>query len=170
MSIPCIANRRSVREYTPETITDEQLKLILKSAMYAPSANNTQPWEFIVVKQRAILDELAKGCKYWKPLERTQLAIVVVANLINPKSGVMDFFIQDCAACTENILLAATDLELGAVWLGCYPREDRVNFVKEVLEMPEGVVPFALVPIGYPQKAVLPHDFYNKDKVHWEVY
>lgn len=170
MSISCIAARRSVRDYTPETITDEQLKLLLKSAMYAPSANNTQPWEFVVVKQRALLDELAKGCKHWSALTRAQTAIIVVANLIDPKAGVTDFFIQDCAACTQNILLAATDLELGAVWLGCFPKEERVAFVKEVLEMPDGIIPFSIIPVGHPQKDYPPHDFYDKNRVHWEVY
>lgn len=170
MSISCIASRRSVREYTAESVTDEQLKLILKSAMYAPSANNAQPWEFIVIKQRAMLDELAKGCKHWSSLTRSQLAVIVTANLINPKPGVTDFFTQDCAACTQNILLAATDLGLGAVWLGCYPREERVAYVKDLLEIPDGVIPFSVVPVGYPPKAYPPHDFYDKDKVHWEVY
>ena len=170
MSISCIAARRSVRDFTPETVSDEQLKQILKSAMYAPSANNTQPWEFVVVKQRAILDKLSKGCKHWSALSKTQLAVVIAANLINPKPGVTDFFIQDCAACTQNILLAATDLKLGAVWLGCFPKEDRIEYVKDVLEMPDGIIPFSIVPIGYPHKPYPPHDFYDKDRVHWEVY
>lgn len=170
MSISCIAERHSIRDYTPESVNDEQLRLILKSAMYAPSANNLRPWEFVVVKQRAILDKLAEGCKHWSALTRSQLAIVVLADLRNPKPGATDFFVQDCAACTQNMLLAATDLKLGAVWLGCYPREERVAFVKDVLETPDDVIPFSIVPIGYPTKTYPPRDSYDKDKVHWEVF
>ncbi len=170
MDISCILNRRSVREYTAATVSDEQIKTLLTAGMYAPSAMNSQPWEFIVVKDRALLDKLADGAPYWGMLKTAPLAIVVLVNLSGYKASTTEFFKQDCSAATQNILCAAEGLGLGGVWLGLYGKEDRMSYVADVLNIPKGVHPFSLLSIGVPQNHPQPHDFFHEAKVHQDTY
>jgi nitroreductase len=170
MSIDCVLNRRSVREYTKEPVSDGHIKEMLRAGMYAPSAQNSQPWEFVVIRGRKMLDALSDGALYWKMLKRTPLAIAVTANLDGYKSATKDFFVQDCAACTQNILIAAEGLGLGGVWLGVYSNHGRVRYVSDILTLPDGIIPFSLISIGHPAKHPEPHDFFLGEKVHDESY
>ncbi len=156
-----ILARRSTRKYTDEPVAPEEIRRLLEAAMAAPSANNEQPWHFIVVTERTLLDQLATFHPYGKMLFQAPLCIVVCAE---PSS---DYWVQDCAAATENILLAATDMGLGAVWCGVHPNSDREHHVTDILGMPEHISPFCLIAVGHPAEYHKPRTQYRDDRVHY---
>jgi len=162
--IKTIFARRSIRKYTPELVREEDVKTMLEAAMASPSASNLKPWHFIVVTDRQILDNLARVHPHGKMLLEAPLCIVVCADT-TISSG---FWVQDCSAATENLLLAATALGLGAVWLGVHPREDRVSAIRKVLNLPETVVPLNLISIGHPAEEKEPRTQYDELRVHRE--
>jgi len=162
--IQAILARRSIREYTSESVDDEKIKALLEAAMAASSASNRKPWHFIVVKDRKNLDELAGGHPYGKMLFEAPLCIVVCGDTTVSER----FWIQDCSAATENLLIAASALGLGAVWLGVYPTEERVNGVKETLHIPGDVTPLNLISIGHPAEKKAPRTQYDEARVHRE--
>jgi nitroreductase len=159
-----IFERRSIRKYTGEDISDESIKELLKAAMAAPSAGNQQPWDFIVVKDRTVLNEIPKVHQYAQMLREAPLAIIVCGSLDREKHK--GYWMQDCAAAIENMLIEAQFLGLGAVWLGVYPREDRVAGIKKLLEIPENVMPLAVISIGYPAESKEASQRYDEKKVH----
>lgn len=159
-----IIKRRSVRTYTEQPVPDEVVTSLLRAAMAAPSAQNQQPWEFVVVREKSLLQALAGAQPYSGMVGRSQLAIVVCGDLSREKSP--GFWVQDCAAATENLLIAASALGLGAVWTGTYPREERVANVRAILELPTHIIPLAVVPIGYPAEHPPPADRYDARRVH----
>ena len=129
-----ILERRSIRKYTGKPVSDELIEKLLRAAMAAPSAGNQQPWEFVVIKDRNTMDAVTEIHPYSLMLKEAAFAIVVCADLEKEKH--QGYWPQDCAAATENILIEAQYLGLGAVWLGVYPREDRVEGVKKLLNLP----------------------------------
>ncbi|MGQ9458443.1 MAG: nitroreductase family protein [Anaerolineae bacterium] len=154
--------RRSIRKYTREPVTEEQVRNLLEAAMAAPSANNSQPWHFVVVQDREQLRRLAEAHPYGKMQAEAALSIAVCADpALSPR-----YWVQDCSAATENLLLAATSLGLGGVWLGVYPNQDRVAQVKEVLGIPEGIEVLCLVAIGHPAEKKPPRTQFNSQRVH----
>jgi nitroreductase len=164
-TLTAIMSRRSIRKYSSEPVSDDLVRKILGAAMNAPSAGNQQPWQFIVVKERKSLDAIAEILPYGKMLKQAPLAIVVCGDLSHEKHK--GFWVQDCSAATQNMLLAAHDLGLGAVWLGVYPREERMKGIGAFLKVPEQVMPFCVVSAGWPaEKAELVKRFEEK-KVHW---
>lgn len=163
-----ILERRSIRKYTEEKVPMEAVKELLKAAMQAPSAGNAQPWEFIVVDDKAKLTEVTKIHKYAFMLPTASYGIVVCANL--NKELYKGYWPQDCSAAVENILIKAQDMGLGAVWLGVYPEEDRVTGLRKIFNINENVVPFAIVSIGYPNEQKKVEDRYDEAKVHYNVY
>ncbi len=160
-----IMNRRSIRKYTSQPVTDEQIRSLLEAAMSAPSAGNEQPWHFIVIRDRELLDEITTVHTHASMLKQASVAVLVCADPRLNKFDV-DYWIQDCAAATENLLVAVQDMGLGAVWLGVYPREERVAGLRRIFNIPEEVIPFALVPVGYPAEQKGPEDRYREDRVH----
>jgi nitroreductase len=159
-----IFERRSIRKYTSEEVSNESIKELLKAAMAAPSAGNQQPWDFIVVRDRTILNEIPKVLQYAQMLKEAPVAIVVCGALDREKHK--GFWMQDCAAAVENILIEAQYLGLGAVWIGVYPREERVAFLRKILEIPENVIPLAVVSIGYPAESKEASQRYDEKKTH----
>jgi nitroreductase len=159
-----IFERRSIRKYTSEDVSDKFVKELLKAAMAAPSAGNQQPWDFIVIKDRAILNEIPKVHQYAQMLKEAPVAIIVCGVLEREKH--VGYWMQDCAAAIENILIEAQFLGLGAVWLGVYPREDRVAGLKKLLEIPENVIPIAVISIGYPAESKEASQRYDEKKIH----
>jgi len=159
-----VFERRSIREYTTETITKEHITLLLQAAMQAPSANNQQPWEFIVVQDRNTLQELSKASNGAWMLAQAPLAIIVVMKE-DGKSPLMKQ--QDCAAATENILLEAVQLGLGAVWIGVYPLEDRTAYVNNILNITRGCA-FAQIAIGHPTTQKDVQLRYDPQRIHYE--
>jgi len=165
-----ILTRRSVRKYKDQPIEKEKIDILLKAAMQAPSAGNQQPWEFIVVQERENLIKLSGMSPYSKLVKDAPLALVLLGNEERMKFS--DNWQQDMGAATENILLQAVELKLGAVWLGAAPNEDRENYLKEMLDLPEHIRPFCIIAIGYPadgqgNKFI---DRYDEKRVHYERY
>jgi nitroreductase len=156
-----ILSRRSIRKYTDRSVSQDTVKDLLKAGMAAPSANNLQPWQFVVLTERSLLDAVPSFHPHAAMLKEAPLAILVCGE---PESS--RYWQQDCGAATENILLAAHALGLGAVWLGLFPREDRVKGVRELLKVPEAIIPMALIVIGYAAEEKAPSDRYNEAKVH----
>jgi nitroreductase len=159
-----IFERRSIRKYTGEEVSNVSIKELLKAAMAAPSAGNQQPWDFIVVKNRTVLNEIPKVLQYAQMLKEAPAAIVVCGTPDREKNK--GFWIQDCAAAVENILIEAQFLGLGAVWIGVYPREERVAYLRKILEIPENVIPLAIVSIGYPAESKEASQRYDEKRTH----
>jgi nitroreductase len=164
-AMDALFSRRSIRKYTGETITEEVLREILEAAMSAPSAGNQQSWHFIIIDDRKILNEVPAFHPYSLMLREAPVAILVCGDLqLEKHTG---YWVQDCAAATENLLLAVHAKGLGAVWLGIYPREERVAGLRKLLAIPDHVIPFALIPIGHPAESKPPRpDRYNAVKIH----
>lgn len=163
-AIEAILTRRSVRTYADRPVPDHLVTEILRAAMAAPSARNEQPWEFVVVRERSALDQMAAVSPYAGMLRHVQVAIVVCGDLEREKSP--GFWVQDCAAATENLLIAAHALGLGAVWLGIYPREERVTRLRRLAGLPEHVVPLAIISIGYPAERPEPVERFDASRIH----
>ena len=162
--IKTIFARRSIRKYTTKPVSKKDIKVMLEAAMAAPSASNRQPWHFIVVTDRQTLDRLARAHPYGKMLFEAPLCITVCGDkTVSPR-----YWVQDCSAASENLLLAAAALGLGAVWLGVHPRKSRVDSIKKVLKIPETIVPLNLISIGHPAEEKEPRTQYDEPQVHHE--
>ena len=159
-----IYSRRSIRRYTEEKVSDELIRDLLRSAMYAPSAGNERPWHFIVIRDRDILTRITDFHPYSSMLPSAACAIIVCADLRLERYKGM--WVQDCSAATMNILLAAESHGLGAVWLGVYPEEDRVNPLRELLHLPESVLPLSICSVGYPAETRKVDERYDESRVH----
>ena len=159
-----IQNRRSIRKYqSGKPVTREQIDKLLEAAMLAPSACNSRPWEFIAISDRKILDEIPNIHPAAKMCATATAAIVIVAI---PQSGRPEgFFPQDCAAATQNILLEAVELGLGACWCGIYPKEERMGLFAKLLGVTEPKLPFCVIALGVPDEDPEPKGFFEKDKV-----
>ena len=162
--IKTIFARRSIRKYTAEPVDKKAVKTLLEAAMAAPSSSNRQPWHFVVITDRDLLDRLARAHPYGKMLFDASLCIAVCGDTkISDRS-----WVQDCSAATENLLLAAVALGLGAVWLGVYPRESRINPIRKILGIPQNVIPLNLISIGHPAETKEPRTQYDEQRVHHE--
>ena len=160
-----ILTRRSIRKYTDKNITKEQVDTLLKAAMYAPSARNQQPWHFVVVTERDVLNQITQVHPYAKMLAEAQLAILVCGDETLELS--QGYWVVDCSAATQNILLAAHGMGLGAVWLGLHPREERKQAIRDLFKLPEKIQPLSLISIGYPdEKKEMPERF-KPERIHY---
>ena len=167
--VETIFKRRSIRKYLNKAVEEKKLTLLLQAAMAAPSARNNQPWEFVVVTQPEKMENFRKRMKYGN--YNAPAAIVVCSNpkvMTNP--GTADFWVQDCSAAIENILIAAVGLELGSVWLGVYPKEETMQTVRELVSLPEEVNPLAVLYVGYPDENKEARTQYKELRVHWQEY
>ncbi len=166
LAIDNLFARRSIRKYTDEPVSRAQLDTLLQAAMAAPSAGNRKPWQFVVVTDPALLARLAEPHPHGKMLPGAPLCIVPcgVLALAHPDSA--EFWVQDLSAATQNILLAATGLGLGAVWCGVHPVEERVRSAREILGIPPEIVPFAYIAIGRPAEDKPPRTQYDAERVH----
>jgi nitroreductase len=161
-----IFERKSIRSYTDQPVSQEQVETILKAAMAAPSGMNAQPWRFVVVREQATKDKLAIG--FNKMIAKAPVVIVVCGKTTNKLGGTNNNWTADCAAATENLLLAVEALGLGAVWTACYPYDERMNPTIEALGLPDNVKPYCIVPIGYPASKDKPKDKWKPDNIHYE--
>ncbi len=165
-AIDAILTRRSIRIYRDEPLPDLVIYELLRTGMAAPSAGNEQPWHFVVIKDKGTLQRITEIHPYSQMLKEAPVAVLVCGDLILEKHK--GFWAQDCSAATENILIAARAKELGAVWLGIYPRENRVKGLRKLLDIPDNIVPFSLIPIGYPAEDKGREDRFNEDRIHLE--
>lgn len=164
-TMEAIFTRRSVREYLDKPISDETVKTLLQAAMSAPSAGNQQPWQFVVIDDRNILNQIPEFHPYSKMLPKTPLAILICGDVTQERHK--GYWVQDCSAATQNLLLAARDQGLGAVWLGFYPVEDRVEQMRKLLGIKDkNIIPMALVAMGYSDVEQAPVNRYNAARVH----
>jgi nitroreductase len=163
--INVILTRRSIRRYSGKTVNKSDINLLLKAAMYAPSARNEQPWHFIVIDDRGLLGRISEVHPYASMLPGAALAILVCGdeNLELSKG----YWPVDCAAATQNILLAAHALGLGAVWLGVYPRQERQSALRKIFGLPSHVHAFSLISIGYPAEEKGLPDRLKKERIRW---
>jgi nitroreductase len=160
--INTILARRSIRKYTDEPVSEEHITAMLEAAMSAPSGMNLKPWHFVVVSERERLDRLGATTKSWGMLKEAPLAVVVCGDpAISEK-----YWDQDSIAALENLLIAVSMLGLGGVWLGCHPNPERVGPVREILGIPEPVVPIAVLSIGHPAEEKEPRTQYDGERVH----
>lgn len=170
-ALEAILGRRSVRSFTGRPVEREKLLILLRAAMAAPSAMDTRPWGFVVVTGIETLEALGVRLPYAGMTAGAGAAVVVCGILSRCRPGSPpDYWVQDCSAATENLLVAAHAMGLGAVWTGVHPRPERVATVREVLGLPEDVVPLNLIPVGYPVDEAPAKDKFDRTLVHWEVW
>lgn len=165
-----IMTRSSVRSYTSQIVDDKTIEKLLRAGMAAPTAGNRQPWEFMVVTDRSTLDQFPAIIPGANMAAKAQLAIVVMGT---PAKALMpEYWVQDCSAATENILLAAHGMGLGAVWCGAYPNneKDRVGQMSQLLAIPDGTIALSIIVIGYPDSEPHVKDKWDTEKVHYNKY
>jgi nitroreductase len=159
-----INTRRSIRKYDPsKPVTKEQLDSLLEAAMLAPSARNMRPWEFIAVTKREVLDEIANGNPNAAMCKTATAAIIVVA--VPQTELAIGYYPLDCGAATQNILLRAVELDLGACWCGIYPREERISVLRKLFEIPEPKIPFCVIAVGIPAEQPKQRGLFEPDRV-----
>lgn len=167
-TLDTIFQRKSVRNYIDKDVSKQQLETLMRAAMAAPTAMDKRPWAFVAITDKEKLTSLAQ-MPYCGMLAYASAAILVCGDSSKFLEGTYsDFWIQDCSAATQNILLAAEDMDLGAVWLGGYPSEERMKLMRNVLSLPENIIPLSLVSIGYPAGTEKPKDKYDETNIHWE--
>ena len=163
-----IHNRKSVRSFTGQEVNKDVLDKIVRAGMAAPTAVNFQPWSFIVVTDRKTLDKLNDGLPFAKMLEKAGAAIIVCAIPGKAYEGKKELAIIDSTLASENILLAAEALGLGAVWTAAYPYEDRMEVTRNLLGIPDNLIPLNVIPIGHPTGSDTPKNKYKPGNIHWE--
>lgn len=161
----CIFTRRSIRKYTDRPIRSEDLLLCIKAAMYAPSAGNEQAWEFIVSSSKDQLLALSSSHPYGKPLDGASAAVTICGNLKNLKYP-QEYWIEDCSAAAQNLMLQATELGIGSVWLAVYPCEDRIKNISSLLSLPDYVIPLCIISLGYPAEEKSLDLRFKPEKIH----
>ena len=160
-----IAERKSVRKYLNKSVEEDKIDAMVKAGMAAPSGMDRRPWEFVVVTDREALDSMAAKLPYAKMLTNAPLAIVVCGDTTRSS-----YWYLDCSAATQNVLLAAEALGLGAVWTAAYPYEDRIDVVRQNTGLPENIVPLCVIPIGYPDGPQKAKDKFDSKRVHRNIY
>jgi nitroreductase len=163
-----ILGRRSIRVYTPCNVNEMAVTQLLQAAMAAPSAVARDPWRFVVIRKKETLSTIAAALPNGGMLATAPLGIVVCGDLDAAHDRQLSYLLQDCSAAIENLLLGAHALGLGACWLGVHPREDRVQKLKEILQLPASIIPIAAIAIGHPGEEKEPRTRFNCDYVHWE--
>lgn len=160
-----IITRRSIRHFMNKEISKESIEAIIKAAMYAPSARNYQPWHFIVINQRELLDKIPSIHPYAEMMLEAEIAVLVCGDREIEKMD--EYIVVDCAAATQNLLLAAHDLGLGTVWLGVYPRKERIEGLSRLLRLPGNILPVSLIAIGYPSEHKEMPERFKPERIHY---
>ncbi len=163
-----IFSRRSVRVYEDKPIPEKALRDLLEAAMAAPSACCSDPWHFVVARERETLDALAGALPHGAMLADAGAAVAVCGDMNKADGGQFSYLLQDCCAATQNLLLAANALGLGSVWLGVHPGDDRIARIRSVLEIPSNVIPICVVSLGWPGEAPEARTRYKESRVHHE--
>ena len=158
--------RRSVRSYSADPVTEEEVTAILKAGMLAPSANNGQTWSFLVLRDQKKRDALAEVHPYAKFARQAPVSIFLCGEPARSKTPV--YWLQDCSACMENMLLAARALNLGSCWCGIYPRAERIEPIATLFELPDGVIPMGLMIVGHSTQPFFEADRFDSAKIHYE--
>jgi nitroreductase len=163
-AMTALYSRRSIRLYAPKLVPSNVVQDILRAAMCAPSAGNERPWHFIVLTDRLILDEIPKIHPFAAMVKQAQTAVVICGDVMLEKYK--GYWVLDCSAATQNLLIAAHAKGLGAVWCGVYPSEERVMNFKKLFGLPEHIVPFSLVPLGFPAEEKPAVERFDVSRIH----
>ncbi len=167
-AIEAILTRRSIRKFSTDPVGREELELLLAAAMSAPSAFNERPWHFVVVRDAPMRERLSQISEWSGPMAGAQVGVVVCGDTEALRRPGTVYWIFDCAAALENMLIAATGRGLGAVWLGIHPTPERVDSVRELLGLPEHVEPLGMVALGWPAEDKPPAERYDESRIHSE--
>lgn len=165
-----IFSRRSIRRYQPKAVDVALLNDLLAAGMAAPSAVGRDPWHFLVLTERRILDEVAALLPHGRMLRQAAAAFLVCGDITRAHDRQESYLLQDLAAATENILLAATRLGLGSCWLGIHPRPERIAGICELFSLPAGIVPMCGIALGWPAEQLQPRTRFNEERVHWQAW
>ncbi len=171
--IDCIMTRASVRSYTDRQVDDSTVNKILRAGMAAPTAANQQPWQFVVVTEQNLKDSITASFEYTKMVEHCSFAVVVCGDMDNLFQGDIPdggFWVEDCSAASENMLLAAHALGVGGVWCGIYPLKDRELRLRQILNLPANLTPLNVMAFGYPSQPVAPKDKWIPSKIHYNAF
>lgn len=167
-TIEDIMTRTSIRSYSDKEVDKEKIDTLLRAAMAAPTAGNKQPWRFVVINDKKILSSIAEKFQYMTMAKEASVAVITCGDTTATFSGEgQDFWIQDVSAASENLLLAAHAMGLGAVWCGIYPQKERVDVFSEMLELPGNIIPLACICIGYPKGESSPKDKWKPEYIHY---
>ena len=161
-----VLKRRSIRQFTDRPIAQDDLNTLLRAAMMAPTARNCQEWEFVVVRNKETFKKMMHVHPYAKMLEQADCAIIVCGN--TQREHAPGYWMADCGAATQNILLAATSLGIGSVWLGVYPNEERMKGLAALLGLPDYVKPLNIIALGYPAEKKEEVDRFDPAKIYTE--
>lgn len=163
-----IQSRRSIRRYTGEAVTRADLEVLVRAGMAAPSSRDTRHWYFIVIDDQEVLGKLVEGLPYSKMVLTAKHAIIVASDMTQAHGGsITDYWVQDCSAAVQNILLAAQSLGLGSCWTAAHPRPERIAFVKQTLRLPDSVIPLAVIAVGWPTGEDKPRDKFDPARLFW---
>ncbi len=170
-AMECILSRTSIRSFTDTPVSEAEVSKLLAAGMAAPSAVNMQPWTFAVINRRELLDSLAEKLPYAKMLKQAPVAIIVCGDLRKTlDQREREYWVEDCSAAAENILLAAHATGLGAVWTAVHPVSSRIDTVQSLLNMPEYLIPLNVIPIGHPAEGRGPKNKWDESKIHWNTW
>ncbi|MBU0488692.1 MAG: nitroreductase family protein [Bacteroidetes bacterium] len=161
-----IFTRRSIRKYKDTKVSGEKIDILLKAAMHAPNAGDQRTWHFIVLTNKEKMLQIPIVHPYAEMMRIAPVAIIVCGDILMEKHR--GFWQQDCAAASQNILLAAHDLGLGGCWLGVHPIEERIAGIKEILQLPENIIPMSIIPLGYPDEIPEPKQKGDADRIHYD--
>ncbi len=164
--LQAIATRRSIRRYTGQPVSEQDLNTLLKAGFQAPSAHNYQPWHFIIVREKSILEGIAQFHPHAKMLPQAGCGIIVCGD--EEKQAEPGFIVADCSAAIQNMLLAAHGIGLGAVWCGLYPMPQLTKPTSKLLNLPSTIIPIGMVVVGHKDEQKKPADRYDKSRVHME--
>ena len=159
-----IFERRSIRKYTDRPVEEDKLRTLLRAAMYAPSAKDARPWHFVIVHDRGVIEQFMQVHPYSKMLEQAPVLIVVCGD--KSREAAPGYYLEDCGAATQNLLLAACELGLGTCWMGISPVKERMEPVKKLLGLPEHIEPFCGIAVGYPAETRQVPERFDETRVH----
>ena len=169
-TIDDIMTRTSIRQYTDEPVSDSDMETLLRAGMAAPSCCNIQPWHFVVVRDKALRQQLTDSIGPAEPAARAQAVIVVCGDMRimreSPVKDNQDYWVCDACAATENILVAANSMDLGAVWLGVWPMKNRISLLQQILSLPEYIIPLDMIAVGHPPEQPEPKDKWKPERIH----
>lgn len=170
--INAINKRRSIRKFKDIPVEKEKIELLLKAAMQAPSSINEQPWEFIVVENKDTLEKLSHTHPYALAMKNGAVGIIVLVNkdYVLAKGPAEPLWQHDLSAASENILLEAVELGLGATWMAVAPIEERTSYIKDLFKLPENIIPFNMIIVGYPEYEKNHEDRFKPERIHYEKY
>ena len=167
-AIDALMTRRSIRSFTEQPVEPTAIRTLLKAAMAAPTARGLQPWHFVVITDRALLDAIPEFSPNASMVKQAPLAILLCGDPSSPEYG--EYWVQDCSAAMENLLLAARALNIGSCWCGIHTRPEREAGFKALFKLPNPIEPFGLAVLGYTKQTFSTRERYTEDKVHSQTW